>query len=295
MKKERAYRKKDPKYLEDITFSDGMDPMAWGSERDMFSSDLFLGRYSKEMIMDMLKSVGMVDIFQKRGYRDLIISTFRSEEYTSRLYVNFESTDRETRLIELVVREGVFRPKKTFVDGFDFREGISCLLVEWLTLQDPGAAFTAERPRFPSQEYPGLGGLVNMQRLLRRFARKSGKDAIVDVPEQYHAAVMYSHTCSFFSPVDGGKLKNMMRTFSDHPLAMVSFAIASGCMRDENTGIDEVWNPSELIYPTSRKVEAYLQSSGYMRLFHEADNNVKYSIDWERYEQFKAKGIMDEL
>jgi hypothetical protein len=294
--------KKVPKYLEDITYSIAEDPVR--KTDDLFSSNRFLGLYDEKQIMDMLTKSGMVKILYERGYRDLVISLSQQDNYTYRLYVDFASQEEEnTRLIELIVREGIFRPKKTFVSGFDFDEGLSMLLIEWLALQDPRSPFSDERPRLPGQAYPGLGGLKNMQSLLYDFGKASGKDAIIDIPEYYHAAVIYTRlyseiyslAYSFFSPIDSGQLQAMIRDFKGVPLADVSFAVTFDCLCNAHTGEPAYWKPSEEIYPISRKLHRYFNLKQYKDIVIETMNGLSFSMDWDKYQRLRVKGITDEV
>jgi hypothetical protein len=213
----RTPHKKDPKYLEDITYT--LEDNMPGTQGDPFGSVMFLGLYSENQIMDKLKKAGMIEILYRKGYKDFVIRLSRHDNYTSRLYLDSVVDGEEVRLIEVILREGVFRPRKTFVKKFEFQEGLSMLLVEWLALQDPKASFSEARPRLPGQAFPGLGGLKIMQGLLYEFGKAAGKDAIIDIPEFYHTAVIYSRlyteiysrAYSFFSPVDGGQLQAMIR------------------------------------------------------------------------------------
>lgn len=294
--------KKIPRYLEDITYSIADEPVR-GAE-DLFSSKRFLGLYDEKQIMKMLTRAGMVKILSEKGYKDLVISLSQQDNYTYRLYVDFAShQDENTRLIELIVREGIFRPKKTFVNGFDFDEGLSMLLIEWLALQDPRASFSDERPRLPGQAYPGLGGLKNMQSLLYHFGKSTGKDAIIDIPEYYHAAViytrlyseLYSLAYSFFSPYDSGQLQAMIRDFKGSHLADVSFAVTFDCLCNARTGEPAYWKPSEEIYPISRKLHRYFDLKEYKDLVYKTMNELSFTMDWDKYHRLRSKGITDEV
>lgn len=297
----RMFSKKEPRYLEDITYT--IAPGLQEKKDDLFGSSLFLGIYDEKQIMEQLDRAGMIGILHKRGYRNLIISISRHDAYTSRMYVNFDRQEKDTRLIELIVREGIFRPKKCFVEGFDFKEGLSMLLIEWLTLQDPEAGYSASRPRLPGQIYPGLGGLKNMQGMLYRLGKTTGKDAIIDIPEFYHAAVIYSRMYSeiysrmysFYSPRDAGVLQAMMRDLHDRPLADVSFAITCDCLADARTGEKVRWRTSEQIFPITRKLKDYVEHKQYHAIAEETMNEEKFSIDWDKYKLLKEQGITDEV
>ncbi len=293
--------KKEPKYLEDITCTIAPDPLS--DKDDLFTSSRFLGVYDEKQIMRMLEKVGMIEILYKRGYRNLVITVSKQDNYTSRLYVNYDSPEKETRLIELIIREGVFRPKEDFVEGFDFSDGLSMLLVEWLALQDPKASYTSSKPRLPGQVYPGLGGLKNIQAMLYSFGKNMSKDAIIDIPEYYHAAVIYSRMYSeiysrmysFFSPVDAGMLQAMIRDLYEKPLAMVSSAIAFDCLLDADTGEKAHWSPSEQIFPVSKRLKAYVTHNQYHAIVKRMISELRFTIDWDRYDSLVKQGITDEI
>ena len=293
MKRARIHMKKEPQYLKDITYA--IDSSPWIQENNLFSSDLFLGRFSEKQIMELFDKVGILSTLHKSGYKDLIINISRQEDFTSRLFVNFDSVSKDTRLIELIVKEGIFKSTQNFIEDNDFTSGISVLMIEWLALQNPKAQFSVERPRLPEQIYPGLGCLVNIQDMLYHFAKSGNKDAIVDVPQHYHGAVIYSRMYSFFSPIDGGRFAAMVRDFKGSPLADVSFAMASGCMKDEVTGELLYWKPSEQMYPISQKLKKYLASDGYQNLLADTARTCRFSIDWEKYADFKRKELVDEI
>lgn len=298
----RQSRKKDPRYLEEITYSVATQP---ANLNDPFSSSLFMGRFDEEMLMEMLDKAGMIGILHKRGFRKLVVNILRQDDYSSRLYVNFDSQDKETRIIELIVREGLFRPKEDFIPSFDFSQGLSMLLIEWLALQDPRAQFTYDKPRLPGQQYPGIGGLKNMQSFLYQLGRLSGKDAIVDVPEFFHSAVIYARLYTeiydrmyaFFSPVDAGIMQTILRdtTGTGHSLAEISFAIAFDCLLDARTRSRVKWRPSEQIYPVTRKLQRYVENDQYKKIVLKTMDECSFVMDWDRFGQVKEQGLLDEL
>ena len=295
-------RKKEPRYLEDITLA--VDSSLPKQQGDLFASDRFLGLYDERRLTGKLRKIGMMQILNRRGYRNLRIHMAKQDNYTSRLYVDsVDFPDGETRLVELIVREGVFRPKKSFIPGFDFQEGLSMLLIEWLALQDPRASFSEDKPRLPGQQHPGVGGLKNMQELLYIFGRDLEKDAIIDIPEYYHAAVIYSRMYSeiysrkysFFSPVDAGMLEAVMRDFKDIPLAEVSFAVTFDCLLDARTGEQVRWKPSEQMYPISKKLHRYFEQKEYREILENTMNGLSFTMDWERFRRLKEQGVADEV
>lgn len=293
-RRNRFSGKKNPVYLEESFQGVDLSSTLYTKEEKGYS-EFFLGLYDKNAIMDILTQSGIINVLNKRGYYNLILTISRNESLVSRLYVNFDSLDRDTRLIELLVRQSRFKPKQTFIDDIDLDDGFSTLTIEWLCLQDPKREFTKKRPKLPGQVYPGLGALRNMQELLCVFANTTGSDAILDIPEHYHGAVIYSEMYSFFSPIDGGRLNAMMRDLKGSPLADVSYGICYGCLINEHTGENELWKPSEQIYPTSKRLKNYANSTKYKEILEDSANTHKYSIDWDRYQKLLEEGILDEI
>ncbi len=290
----RFHSKKSPLYLEEI-FQDVDVPGTLYTKEERGKSDLFLGLYKKDDMMDLLSQAGILDILYGKGYRNLIVTVSRSETYISRLYVNFDRLDKGTRLIELLVRESLFKPKKTFVKNIDLSKGFSTLTIEWLSLQSPKESFSKDKPRLPSQIHPGLGGLRNIQEMLFTLTSSIEREAILDIPEHYHGAVIYSKIYSFFSPIDGGKLRAMMRDFKDSPLADVSYAVSYGCLINKMTGEHELMRPSEQVYPISKRLQEYVTCSEYQKILEESARSVKYAIDWEKYQTLLKEGVFDEV
>ncbi|HOM29756.1 MAG TPA: hypothetical protein PLS81_09915 [Deltaproteobacteria bacterium] len=299
----RRRHKKSPRYLEDLTYSVAEGGIA--PENPFVAQDLFLGRYNESQVMEKLAGVGMIDLLKSRGYNDLVVQIFRQDGFTSRFYVNFGSPGSSTRLIELVVREGVFRPTETFIPGYDFSDGLAMLLIEWMALQDPRASFSRERPRLPGQQYPGLGGLKKMQALLYELGKETGKEAIVDVPEYFHAAAIYSRLYTeiydrkyaFFSPIDAGIMNAILRDVCVEPrgLADVSFAIAFDCLLDGKTLKPVTWRSSEQVYPISNRLQRYIDDERYKRIVHKTMEERSFAMDWERYDKIKERGLLDAL
>ncbi|PKN77478.1 MAG: hypothetical protein CVU52_00260 [Deltaproteobacteria bacterium HGW-Deltaproteobacteria-10] len=302
MTRRRSRSKKNPLYLEDIT-----DVLPFEGSRieanDFFSANLFMGLYDETQIMKKLEKVGIIQILQQKGFRKLLISIDKQDAYTSRLYVNFDTIAENTRLIEVIVREGFFKPKQSFIPAYDFTGGLPMLLIEWLTLQDPTAGFTSNRPRLPGQDYPGLGGLKSMQEFLYKMGKASGKAAIIDIPEHFHTAVIYSSlysriysaTYSFFSPVDAGIMQAMKRDLNERSLAETSFAVAFDCLINSNTGDPARWISSEQVYPISEKLKSYVEDDRYKEIALATMNDSAFSINWEKFDRLKEKGLLNDL
>jgi hypothetical protein len=56
----------------------------------------------------------------------------------------------------------------------------------------------------------------------------------------------------------------------------------TGTIIDVKTGQPQVYDPSEQIYPVSRRLKKYFASKRYMQKFNEVYKKKKYFFDYER-------------
>jgi hypothetical protein len=137
--------------------------------------------------------------------------------------------------------------------------------------------------------------------LLYRLGKATEKDAIVDIPETFHAAVIYarlyseiySRMYSFFSPVDAGIMQAMLRDLVGRPLADISFAVSLDCLMDARSGGPFKWRPSEQVYPITRDLHRYVEDDSYKSIVLKIMNEHSFTIDWEKYETLRERGLLD--
>jgi hypothetical protein len=87
----------------------------------------------------------------------------------------------------------------------------------------------------------------------------------------------------------------MIQDFGGNSLADILYAIYYGCLINEHTGENELWKPSEQIYPISERLKNYVASTKYKEILEDSANTHKYSIDWNRYQKLLEEGILDEI
>lgn len=252
-------------------------------------TNLFLGRLTGEEVEKALADSGLWKLLEERGFRRPIlkIDALNVLEHRVIVYDTEEHPDR--LLIEVRLREGVFHPKKCFVEGFECLSDIPMILIDWLTLQDPTRDFTEDRPRLVHQRKPGLGIFYDFTGLVDTLAETAGKEAVMDIPEHYHGALFYSRLFKFWDPNMEGKLKAMKRDFRDEPLHKVTWAVFLDCMVNETTGETEKWQPGEQIKPVSERLKKYFDHPHYKRQVEEAFRKYRFSIDEDKYEKAMAR------
>ncbi|HET6899023.1 MAG TPA: hypothetical protein VFK70_11770, partial [Vicinamibacteria bacterium] len=112
----------------------------------------FLGRFALPALCAELDQAGVLPALRTRGYDPGVHIAVGESEH--RLLVT-ASGGREV-LVDLRMTEEALPVSEPALRARGI-EVLSVLAVEWLSLQDPRAVFTRERPRLPGQAHPGLG------------------------------------------------------------------------------------------------------------------------------------------
>ena len=241
--------------------------------------DLFMDRFTRDEIMSLLRRVGITDLCAAKGYRDplVIIGKDDNRIHRFRLYDGKDSPGR--LLMELRLSGLVYTPDPAMTGGVIGRRRYNAIAVEWLALQNPRGRFTADRPRLPGQDHPGLGGVGQIVRLLETFAGELAVAAVLDVPSHFHAAVMYSRRFHFTDPMREGMMRGVLRDLGHHSLTDLSWAFVTGDIRDAHTGEPVSYVPSEQVLPVDADLAHYFTSRQYRRASDQAMLACHYAID----------------
>jgi hypothetical protein len=256
-----------------INFSGAVDELLYKKK-----GGLFLNLYSPEELMDLFCEMGINDRITACGYSNIRMKISGENSFDHRLRLYSGEGGEDILLMELVVKEGIFEPKKSFVEGFGFKD-MRMLMIEWLSLQNPRAEFEKEKPRLPGQKFPGLGILMDLERVLVCICERLGYEGVVDVPEYFHGAIMYGPRFCFYDPQMEGKFHAMVRDLKEVPLATVSTAVLLNCVINEATGEYVDWSPGEQILPISKRMAAYFESDGYRDLVLKAEGENSFVLD----------------
>jgi hypothetical protein len=250
---------------------------------------LFLNTYTEAVLLDICAEYGLSDALEGLGFTDLSLDIEVRDLFEHRLRVYARRHEgappppgRGQLLMELLIKEGFFSPKSPAV-AVPMDSDIRLLMILWLSLENPTLSFTDDRPRLPGQRHPGLGVLKYLDDIMRRFAGDLGAEGIVDVPEHYHGALMYSPRFFFFSPRMQGTFEAMKRDIMSHGLAVASYAVALDCVIDDATGRYLSWDPGEQILPVSRRLRDYFDSREYREVVEETRETRSFHVDMEKY------------
>jgi len=157
-------------------------------------------------------------------------------------------------------------------------ESYRTVSIEWLQMQNPRATFTLERRRLPGQKYPGLGVGRWMVELLRLMAERLECSGLMNIPNHYHNAYLYSKQMLCFNPEDQGWLEAMKRDLTGMPLVEMSEAIDAGRLR-VNGGDEPVpWEGKPQVMPVKPVMNQYFVRPGYIAAVAEARERYRFEI-----------------
>ncbi|MBC8180852.1 hypothetical protein H8E88_06990 [candidate division KSB1 bacterium] len=249
---------------------------------------LFLNFYSEQGIKNGLEEYGIFDSLRKQGFKDFIIKVNARDPYRHALKIYFEKEKNNHLLGELHVRKknSVARPVfSSEIEGHRF----TLVFIEWLTLQNPTATFTTNRPPLPGQKYPGLkigrevlGVLINMTKRLKT-------DGLLNIPDHYHNAVFYSRSFKFFDPHSQGLFLALKRDLKNYDIGQAAWSVELECVIEKKSGKNWKWFTQEQILPVSKKMQNYFTSENYLRQVNDAKEKYKYEIDIQKFNELISK------
>ncbi len=259
---------------------------------------LFLNRFNNDEIMGILGNVGLIRHLNSLGFEDIFVELDRDESLIHYLKLYYQKTDPAHLLIDLRVSESRFVPAKKIIDIHGDMPTLDMIVIEWLSSQNPNNEFTTGKPQLPGQKKPGLGCLSYMMDMMYAVGREVIKDGFMDIPDHMHGAIMYSKKFKFFNPVHEAILKAILRDLGAYSLLEISWGMITETIYEKGTGEIQGYNPSEQIFPVSRRMQKYYSSKIYIKKFKEVYNAKRYYLDYEkmvekRNEIVRKKNVMD--
>lgn len=263
----------------------GKNNIALG-EDELFGSDMekppslfFLGYYSKEGIELALEKYGVYKRFEQIGFGNLRLLMDTRDPYRQRLaiYSVIEKLNAGLLLAEIVARRKHVKIESPFPSPVADRT-FEMLYVEWMCMQDPRKKFTPERPQLPGQNYPGLGGGKIALELIVLACQRLRLSGVLNVPEYFHNAQMYSKALKFVYPECEGKRQAIERDLlKENNLAAVSWAIDLNCVREN--GKPFKWFIGQQLIPTHSELKKYFRSNQYEALVKQTRERYHYTLD----------------
>jgi acetoin utilization deacetylase AcuC-like enzyme len=245
----------------------------WGLSADDIAGALggprrprrFLGFYSVQGLELALERAGLLDRLRKLGFERLSLELDLDNPAgdTVRMF-----GDRRKR--ELLIELRAHIDRRTV-------PGTALLRIEWLLLQNPRARFTAERPRLPGQEKPGLGILQEIVALLVLVCDRLKLDGIIVVPSHYHVARHGRKNLRFLDPEAEGLYRALVHRFEGLSLAEAAEALAAGRVIEAKTGQPVVWSPAPMVFPVTDRLHELVEGEAYEAAVAEAE--ARYALE----------------
>ena len=235
-------------------------------EQDLFNvnigkrgNELFLGYYSKQGLNLVFEKYGLFDVFKKKGFKSTILDIDTSDPYVHKLTVHNESQKPENLLAEVVLKKEIITidmPFKTSLNGKQFE----VLAIEWMSMQNPKKSFSADRPQLPGQQYPGMGIASKAVELLIIISWRLKLSGLLNTPDHYHNAYLYSRIFFYLDPGFQARLKALRRDMVGHCLNEVAWALECGAVKDLNTNQPLKWTPGKQIVPLNTDIKKLFNS-----------------------------------
>ena len=250
-------------------------------------TQFFLGFYSKPGVELALEKYGVFSDLKKRGFQNPKLEINSTDPFRQRLCIHNKAGGKSDLLVEVILKRKHFTTRTRFPSKVNGRN-YEFLCVEWLSMQDPRVEFTAERPRLPGQEYPGLKAGRFAFELLTLTCKRLRLAGILNIPEYFHNAQIYSKTFHFLKPEFEGKRRAIERDLMKrNSLANISWAIDLHCVNENDKPFR--WFISELMMPLDRDLREYFSSAEYRDRVSDALGTNRYSLDQDRWNDRKSE------
>jgi hypothetical protein len=247
------------------------------------STSLFLGRFSMPEVRAVLGKKNFYREARDRELLPLVFDLDSSEYPVQRLRIFQEEKDPEKLIVDLKIREGRLAPKDHLRLDPRFYE-YEFLILEWLTLQNPGLGFTRKRPPLPGQQHPGLGLRKKVVDIFVYLARLLRKDGLLAFPAYFHNALLFSRFFHFLNPEKAAEVRAIRKSFPDIPFKHLAWIVYLNCLRREDGGVYE-WQAEGQIVPLRKELKDYCDSRDYKHQVRQAQPKYRFSIDWDDYER----------
>ncbi len=141
--------------------------------------------------------------------------------------------------------------------------GMEVMVIEWLLLQNPRAAFEGDRRPLPDQRHPGLGLLREFFGWLVVVCEILELDGIYYVPAHYHVAVQSRRLVRFLRPEHEARFRALEEVFAGLPLGAATRAVEEGRVVDAASGEPVGWETYPMVLPVSERLKQQVLSPEY--------------------------------
>jgi len=265
------------------------------SDTDLFNLDIgkrggefFLGFFSKEGVKLALEKYGLYAELRNRGFNNVITNVDTTDPFKHKILIFNEKKSQANLLMELVLRKSFFKLDLPYANKHNGK-CFQCLTIDWLSMQNPKGEFTPRRPRLPGQKYPGLGMSAKVVELLMIVCWRLGLAAIVNIPEHYHNAYLYSKIFYYLNPDIEAQFCALKQTCKNYPLHKISWGIDWGCITDLNSSLPLKWFVSIQIIPLEKELKEIIFSKKYKNYVKNKSKEFRFEFDENKYNRIREE------
>lgn len=240
------------------------------------TNNRLLERFTREQVRSALDQYSVWKLLAKKGFpdADLRIQSLDPFRQSVRVVTSLKDPeDDEHLLCELRVFDAWMNGVCPLTNE---PMEIDALVIDWLVFQNPRESFTSERPRLPGQKYPGLGIMRNCMTAILDLARETGKEAVINIPEYYHNAVLYQPAFRFYSPYVEGRFLALQQFLHGLTLSDASSLVASRSIYDEMNNKVFIWKPHEQVLGLVPRIVQYFESAQYVAKVQEIEKTFSF-------------------
>jgi hypothetical protein len=241
----------------------------------------FLDHYGTRGLRVAFERYGLIAAIERRGFTDIQIETRVATDRHELLL-----SSGSERLVEIVVRRDILSVPHHVLERSAPAEvhppdTYRVLTIDWLSLQNPRAPFSLEKPRLPGQEHPGLGIGWRVMTLLARTVERLELDGFVTVAEYLHNAELYAREMPHLDPREAGRLSALLRTLrTDEALntAQASWAMEWGLVYEDGGDVAR-WRGELQVAAEHGALRAHLTAPRYRERAKESAERFRYVLD----------------
>lgn len=262
---------------------------AYITDSDLFNVDIskrghnfFLGYYSHSGLKTTIERYGIVQTLQEKGFKAVHFKIDTSDPYKHKLTF----FDGKRMLIEVVLKRETLRlDLSSQLQQHDQR--LNVLAIEWMAMQNPDQEFTPKHPQLPGQQYPGLGLASKAVELLMIIAWRLKLGGLVNTPQQYHNAFLYSRIFFYINPEHQAILMALARDMKRYPLYKTAWALEWGAIFDTHQDKPVSWFAANQIVPLDTELKRVFNSWDYRRKVRKLSEQYNFKMDEDKYIKIK--------
>ena len=247
-------------------------------------SKLF-GYYSANGVRYALETLGVFKLLEAQGFSDFKVAITGDDVWSQLLRVWGHNGGRSFLLTEGRFRNSnwIVPAEASLLKSECGNQAFNVALIDWMTLQNPLADFTPERPRLPGQEHPGLGIVHEVLEVFYAVARRLRLDALLVVSDRFHNAVIYSPSFFFVDPQRQAELVAIKQAGTGRSLQDMALALEAGLLyRDRSEPY--TWHGDVMINPLAVKLQDAHRRCGYTEKVDQISQGLVFEFDWPSFD-----------